>query len=185
MSRLCGIAALLVSLTLAGCSTPTQPLPSLASIAKQGVPRATGSLGGTESDRSQASQVSGALRHDDFVITVHGVRLGPDMFVQATYDLNPESPWPAGWAGGMDFLTSLDGRLWEILQDTIFEDTGAVAMLKDNGSGFSYSVPLSAMHEPAGPITFAIIVASYDGSYYFRAFGRAECRQCARVAARP
>jgi len=41
MSRLCVIAALLISLVLVGCSQPTQPLQSPAPLPKQGVPRAT------------------------------------------------------------------------------------------------------------------------------------------------
>ena len=135
------------------------------------------------------AQASGAFLHGEFVISVRGLRLKPDMSVQATYDLDPESQWPVGWPAGMDFLTSTDGRLWEVLHDGTFfpVNTGAVARLKDTGSGFSYSVPLSAMHEPAGPITFAISVASYYPSNYFViALGRAECRQCPHeIAVRP
>src|SRR5258706_11895841 len=105
MARFYRSAALLMSLTFAGCSTPTQPLPSPGSPSGQDVPRAVpqpiGSLGRTEGDRSQTREVTGAFRHDDFVITVHGVRLGPQMFVQATYDLDPESQWPLNWPVGM------------------------------------------------------------------------------------
>jgi len=177
-------------LVLAGCSAPTEPIhESLSEGDLSGAGAAFGLVNSTEAARSQEPWVSGAFRHNDLVITVHGVRLNPDLFVQATYDLDPESPWPMGWAEGMDFLTSVGGRLYEGS-----ENTGAVAVLKATGEGFTFSVPLSAMHDPTGPITFAIIVCSCNGGYgtdlpdqgyYFRAFGRAECRQCTKVAGRP
>lgn len=182
------IAVLLVAVAIMGCSKPTQPLQPPASLVGSVAPGAStqpaGVLHGIENGRSQAPQVSGAFRHDDFVITVHGVRLGPASMVQATYDLDRNSKWPLGWPDGMDFLTSMDGRLWEDLHNGTFfpVNTGAVARLRDGGEGFTYSVPLSAMHEPTGPITFAIIVGGYS-SYYFRAFGRAEFGRPARERA--
>jgi len=198
--KLNGLAAIALSLVFAGCSMPTQPIESRQSPSGddllQGVAQSTVLLNSTEAGRSQAPSVSGSFRQDDLVIMVHGLRLNPGLFVQATYDLDPESSWPIGWAAGMDFLTSIDGRLWEeIPGSSLPENTGAAAMLRETGEGFSYSVPLSAMHDPAGPITFAIIVGSYGGGYatddptdqpyYFRGFGRAECRQCTNIDRHP
>jgi len=117
MLRPCVIAATVVSLTLAGCSTPTQPLQSAALLAKQGVPRSvsqsTGSLGGTDGDRSHDPRATGAFRHDDFVITVHGVRLLPDYRVYAAYDVDATGQGPLEWAN-VDFVTTEDGKLWTL-----------------------------------------------------------------------
>src|SRR5262249_9041901 len=120
MSKLRFVATVLVSLVLAGCSMPSQPVREslLGSDRSRETARPTVLVNSTEADRSQGPWVSGAFRQDNLVITVHGVRLSPDLSVQATYDLDPGSPWPTGWAEGMDFLTSVDGRLWEGSENT-------------------------------------------------------------------
>jgi len=190
--KLWSLAAL--SLAFLGCSQPTKPVFSpatpaphdalrLSAAREEAAHQIPGMTASLEFGRPREAQVSGAFRQDDFVITVHGLRLGADYFVQGVYELDGEPQWPIGFAGGLDFYTSPDGRLWEAIQEW-FENTGAVARLKVNGNGFTYAVPLSAMHEPSGPITFAILVGSYSGSFFFRAFGRAECRQCP-AAVRP
>jgi hypothetical protein len=185
--RFTSITALCVGLASASCMQTTEPTHPSAVASRQSPAIPSASLSEATLGRREEGQVSGAFRHGDFVITVHGVRLRPDMYVGATYDLDPESQWPVGWAAGMDFLTSIDGRLWEFVQewDVLPVNTGAVAQLKENGNGFTYSIPLSAMHDPSGPITFEIAVANYPGSFFFQAFGRSECRQCPEVATRP
>jgi hypothetical protein len=185
--RFTSITALCVGLASVSCMQTTDPTHPWASTSRQSsaIPSATRSEAPV--DRPEEVQVSGAFRHGDFVISVHGLRLEPDYEVQAVYDLDPESPWPLSWPGGMDFLTSHDGRLWEYLQDGTFfpVNTGAVARLKETGNGFTYSVPLSAMHDPSGPITFSIVIANfYPSTFFFRAFGRSECQHCPKVAAR-
>jgi len=176
MRKLCGILGLLLVFILISCSMPTQPVPSQVSVARQIAPGAAtkpaASLDVAEFD-SQTPQVSGAFRHDEFVITVHGIRLVPGLFVETFYDLDPQSQWPLNWAAGTDFFASADGKLWDERNLTSFTTKYVgLARVRDQGNGFVHAVPLSAMDNPK-VITFAITVWSWDG-YYFRAFGRGQ-----------
>lgn len=181
-----GIATFVVCLVAASCSTPTQPARSPGSPATQDVGLAAGqstkSLEAIESGRSRDPQMSGAFRQDEFVISVHGVRLVPGLFVETFYDVDPECQWPLGWAGGMDFHASADGKLWDSRNVGEFTTRyRALAEIKDHGNGFTHTVQLSAMDNPK-QITFAIVLWNPDG-YFFRAFGRADCRRCTEVDA--
>src|SRR5262245_59155750 len=194
--RMTTIAALCLSFASAGCVQTTEPIhtrgrqtatPSAASAKPpvQLLRRHEEALSPWIENQVRAS---GAFHQGQFVITVHGHRLGPERDrLQALYELDGE-PWPTNYPSGMDFYT-IGGDLWEVPKDgSSWVNTGAVALLKETGNGFTYSVPLSAMHDPTGPITFAV-VAGIPGSYptrlAFRAFGRAECRQCSEAAVRP
>ena len=182
------VAPLVASLALASCSTPTQPLHSQSALVASVAPMTstgppTEMLEGVGNGQSQPTHVTGAFRDDAFVITVHGVRLQADYLVHAGYDVDPESQGSLDPAN-VDFIAS-GGKLWPAHPSDFTTHYLALVTLKEVGNGFTYSVPLSAMNEPTGPIAFAITVQSYEGTFYFSTIGWAECRQCAKPADLP